>query len=168
MTNKAKDTSTFPLPRRIVIENVQPEIEGGRFPIKRVTGERVEVTADVYADGHDVVYAVLRHRSPSRAEWQEVAMQALANDRWKAESNTIVTVVNLDPYHTQSGWMDLSLESLGLDPHQPYQMHDPLSDARYLWHGPHNYVQLDPTTMPAHIFRIRRRVCTERDFDYFL
>jgi starch synthase (maltosyl-transferring) len=83
-------------------------------------------------------------------------------------SNIIVTVVNLDPYHTQSGWVDLSLEALGLDPHQPYQMHDLLSDARYLWHGPHNYVQLDPTAMPAHIFRIRRRVRTERDFDYFL
>jgi starch synthase (maltosyl-transferring) len=83
-------------------------------------------------------------------------------------SNVLVVVVNLDPYNTQSGWLDLRLDALGLDPHQPYQMHDLLSDARYLWHGPHNYVRLDPQTMPAHIFRIRRRVRTERDFDYFL
>lgn len=83
-------------------------------------------------------------------------------------SNVIVAVVNLDPYYTQSGWVDLSLDALGLDASQPYQMHDLLDDARYLWHGPHNYVQLDPKTMPAHIFRVRRKVRSERDFDYFL
>ena len=77
-------------------------------------------------------------------------------------------VVNLDPYYTQSGWVDLALDALGLDPSQPYQMHDLLNDARYLWRGPHNYVQLDPKTMPIHIFRVRRRVRTGRDFDYFL
>ncbi len=83
-------------------------------------------------------------------------------------SNVIVVVVNLDPYHTQSGWLDLALDALGLDPSQPYQMHDLLSEARYLWQGPHNYVQLDPQSIPAHIFGVRRRVRTERDFDYFL
>ena len=83
-------------------------------------------------------------------------------------SNVVVTVVNLDPYYTQAGWVDLSLETLGLDPSQPYQMHDLLSEARYLWHGPHNYVQLNPQMMPAHVFVVRRRVRTERDFDYFL
>ena len=83
-------------------------------------------------------------------------------------SNIIVVVVNLDPYYTQSGWVDLPLEAFGLDPHQSYQMHDLLSDARYLWHGPHNYVELNPARMPAHIFRVRRRVRTEQDFDYFL
>jgi starch synthase (maltosyl-transferring) len=60
------------------------------------------------------------------------------------------------------------LEAFGLDPHQSYQMHDLLSDARYLWQGPHNYVELNPARMPAHIFRVRRRVRTEQDFDYFL
>jgi starch synthase (maltosyl-transferring) len=83
-------------------------------------------------------------------------------------SNIIVVVVNLDPYYTQSGWVDLPLEAFGLDPHRPYQMHDLLSDARYLWQGPHNYVELNPARMPAHIFRVRRRVRTEQDFDYFL
>jgi starch synthase (maltosyl-transferring) len=83
-------------------------------------------------------------------------------------SNIIVVVVNLDPYYTQSGWVDLPLEVFGLDPRQSYQMHDLLSDARYLWQGPHNYVELNPTRMPAHIFRVRRRVRTEHDFDYFL
>jgi starch synthase (maltosyl-transferring) len=56
---------------------------------------------------------------------------------------------------------------MGLDPHQPYQAHDLLTDARYLWHGAHNYVELNPHTVPAHIFVLRRRVRTEHDFDYY-
>jgi starch synthase (maltosyl-transferring) len=83
-------------------------------------------------------------------------------------SNIILVVVNLDNHYTQSGWLDLPLDELGLDAHQPYQVHDLLTDERYLWHGTRNYVQLDPRVLPAHIFRIRRRVRTERDFDYFL
>lgn len=82
--------------------------------------------------------------------------------------NIILVVVNLDPYHTQSGWVDLPLEAFDLDPHQPYQLHDLLTDARYLWNGRRNYVELNPQRVPAHIFRLRRRVRTERDFDYFM
>ena len=47
-------------------------------------------------------------------------------------------------------------------------MHDLLGGARYEWHGARNYVELDPFVVPAHIFRVRRRVRTEHDFDYFL
>jgi len=69
-------------------------------------------------------------------------------------SNIIVAVVNLDPHHTQSGWVDLPVEAFQLDPQQPYQVHDLLTDARYLWRGIHNYVELNPRVMPAHIFCI--------------
>jgi starch synthase (maltosyl-transferring) len=82
-------------------------------------------------------------------------------------SNIILVVVNLDPHHTQSGWVDLSLETLGFDYDQAYQVHDLLSGSRYPWRGPRNYVELDPRLVPAHVFRMRRRVRTERDFDYF-
>jgi len=81
--------------------------------------------------------------------------------------NIVLVVVNLDPHHPQSGWVHVPLDELGLDPHQPYQVHDLLGDARYLWHGSRNYVALDPRAAPAHIFRVRRRIRTERDFDYF-
>jgi starch synthase (maltosyl-transferring) len=84
------------------------------------------------------------------------------------QSNLIVVVVNLDPYHTQSGWLELPLESFGLSPDQSFQVHDVLGDARYFWQGPRNYVELNPQVLPAHIFRVRRRTRTERDFDYFL
>jgi starch synthase (maltosyl-transferring) len=46
-------------------------------------------------------------------------------------------------------------------------MHDLLTGARYLWNGRRNFVSLDPARVPAHVFRVRRRVHTERDFDYF-
>jgi starch synthase (maltosyl-transferring) len=83
-------------------------------------------------------------------------------------SNIILAVVNLDPHHTQSGWVDLPLDSLGLDPAVPFQGHDLLSGARYIWHGPRVYFQLNPAEIPAHVIRIRRKVRTERDFDYFM
>jgi len=83
-------------------------------------------------------------------------------------ANNILVVVNLDPHHTQGGWLELPLGELGLDSGQPYQVHDLLGESRFLWHGPRNYVELDPKVAPAYIFRVRRRVRTERDFDYYL
>jgi starch synthase (maltosyl-transferring) len=85
-----------------------------------------------------------------------------------ASSNVILTVVNLDPHHPQSGWVDLDMGALKFDPDQPYQVHDLLSDQRYIWRGRYNYVLLDPQRAPAHVFRLRRRVRSERDFDYYL
>ncbi|MCJ7837943.1 MAG: alpha-1,4-glucan--maltose-1-phosphate maltosyltransferase [Burkholderiales bacterium] len=82
--------------------------------------------------------------------------------------NLVVTVVNLDPHHVQSGWVELDLDALGIDAQLPFQMHDLLSGARFLWSGPRNFVQLDPQRAPAHVFALRRKVRTERNFDYFL
>jgi starch synthase (maltosyl-transferring) len=82
--------------------------------------------------------------------------------------NLILTVVNLDPHHTHSGWVSLDLERLGIEPGQSYQVHDLLTGARYLWHGSRNYAQLNPVVLPAHIFRVRRKIRSEQDFDYFM
>ena len=83
-------------------------------------------------------------------------------------SNQVLVVVNLDPHYKQSGFITLPLEEMGIDIRQPYQAHDLLTEARYLWQGIRNYVELDPQTVPAHIFVIRRKVRTEHDFDYYL
>jgi starch synthase (maltosyl-transferring) len=83
------------------------------------------------------------------------------------EDNLVLTIVNLDPHYTQAGWVELPLEALGLDPSQPFQVHDLLGAGRYLWNGPRNYVELSPHALPAHIMRFRRRVRTEEDFEYF-
>jgi starch synthase (maltosyl-transferring) len=85
-----------------------------------------------------------------------------------ASSNVILTIVNLDPHQPQSGWVDLDIGSLKIDPVQPYQVHDLLSDQRYIWRGRYNYVLLEPQRSPAHVFRLRKRVRSERDFDYYL
>jgi starch synthase (maltosyl-transferring) len=82
-------------------------------------------------------------------------------------SNIILVVVNLDPHHTQSGWVRVPLVQLGIEPSDTYQVHDLLGDGRYLWQGEVNFVQLDPSVSPAHILRLRRKIKTERDFDYF-
>jgi starch synthase (maltosyl-transferring) len=84
------------------------------------------------------------------------------------QSNEVLVVVNVDPHYKQSGFITLPLEELGLDPRQPYQAHDLLTEARYIWHGTRNYVELNPQTVPAHIFVIRRKIRTEHDFDYYL
>jgi len=86
----------------------------------------------------------------------------------ESSDDVIIVVVNLDPYHVQSGWIELDLASLGLDDSAPYQVHDLLSDQRYQWRGRRNYVMLDPARMPAHVLKLRRYLRTEHDFDYFL
>jgi starch synthase (maltosyl-transferring) len=85
-----------------------------------------------------------------------------------AAENAIICVVNVDPHNTHSSTIDLDLDALRLDADRPFQVHDLLSGARHTWHGAKNFVQLNPHVVPAHIFRIRRRVRTERDFEYFL
>jgi starch synthase (maltosyl-transferring) len=83
-------------------------------------------------------------------------------------SDVIVVVVNLDAFHRQTGWVHLDLDSLGLDANHAFQAHDLLGEGRYLWQGSRNYVELSPESLPAHILRVRRRIRTERDFDYYL
>jgi starch synthase (maltosyl-transferring) len=83
-------------------------------------------------------------------------------------SCVMLMVVNLDPHHTQSGWVDLPLADFGIDPDHPYQAHDLLGDGRYRWVGPRNYVELNPHVSPAHVFRLRKRVLSETQSEDFL
>jgi starch synthase (maltosyl-transferring) len=71
-------------PPRAVIERVRPEVDGGRFPAKRIAGDLVAVEASVFADGHDAVACVLLYRAESDAPWTRVPMTPLGNDRWQA------------------------------------------------------------------------------------
>src|SRR3990172_649118 len=94
---------------RVVIEAVTPEVDAGRFPVKRVVGEAVVVEADVFADGHDRLVVLLRHRptpadrSTAVAAWHEVPMTELVNDRWTAR----FTVEALGRHeYTVSAWVD--------------------------------------------------------------
>jgi starch synthase (maltosyl-transferring) len=83
-------------------------------------------------------------------------------------SDVLLMVVNCDPHHTQRGMVTLPLDELGIEPDRTYQAHELLSGARYLWNGARNFVEINPFAMPAQIFRFRRRVRSEHDFEYFL
>jgi starch synthase (maltosyl-transferring) len=83
-------------------------------------------------------------------------------------ANIILVVVNLDPFHTHSGWLKVPIYTFGINPNQPYLVHDLLSDDKYIWQGERNYVEINPHVSPAHIFRIRKRMKKEMDFDYFM
>ena len=63
-------------------------------------------------------------------------------------------VVNIDPWHVQSGFLDLDLDALGLDADAPFTVTDLLTNAHYTWHGRNNFVQLDPASVPAHVFAV--------------
>lgn len=70
---------------RVIIENISPQVDCGLYPIKRVVGELLTVEADVFADGHDHVKAILQYRKSGEKKWIEVAMQFIGNDRCRGE-----------------------------------------------------------------------------------
>ena len=74
------------------------------------------------------------------------------------DEDVVLFLVNLDPVHTQSAWTALDLEALGLANDSDFEVHDLLTDARYSWHGARNFVELDPATVPAHVFSVRPRL----------
>lgn len=75
----------------------------------------------------------------------------------RAEEDVVLVVVNLDLTNAQSGWTDLKMGELGLEPDAHFELHDILSGETYSWQGPHNYVLLDPGKMPAHILHLQTR-----------
>ena len=75
-------------------------------------------------------------------------------------SNTVLTVVNLDPHYNQSGWVTLDLDAIGAEAGSPYQVEDLMSDEGHIWDGARNYVELDPHNFPANVFRVHPQVNT--------
>ncbi|HXA09032.1 MAG TPA: alpha-1,4-glucan--maltose-1-phosphate maltosyltransferase [Chthoniobacterales bacterium] len=87
-----------------VIENLEPLIDGGRYPIKRVVGEDVVVEADIFKDGHDIVAAALKWRAAGEARWHETAMKHVDNDRWRG---AISLYENATYEYTVEAWTDV-------------------------------------------------------------
>jgi starch synthase (maltosyl-transferring) len=82
-------------------------------------------------------------------------------------SNVVITVVNLDPHHPQSGWLDVPLDEFGIERDRSYEVEDLLGGTSYLWQGARNYVELNPKVCTAHVFRVKKRLRSERDFEHF-
>ena len=87
----------------VVIENVQPLLDDGRYPIKRIVGEDLVVGADIFKDGHDVVAAVLKWRVLGKPAWRETPMIFVDNDRWRG----VCTLYDEDIHeYTVEAWTD--------------------------------------------------------------
>jgi starch synthase (maltosyl-transferring) len=89
--------------RRVVIERVTPELDGGRYPIKRIVGDTITVECDAFADGHDEIACAVRYRGPSDSDWRLAPMSHIVNDRWRGS----FTVSEMGRYRFGViGWMD--------------------------------------------------------------
>jgi starch synthase (maltosyl-transferring) len=126
---------------------------------------------------HELIALVnrVRHENPALQSDRGLTFHPTENDHLIAYTKTtpdladvVLTVVNVDPHHTQAGMVTLPLEELGIRRDRGYQAHELLSGARYLWNGPRNFVEINPHAIPAQIFRFRRRLRSEHDFEYFL
>src|SRR5690606_35828871 len=81
--------------------------------------------------------------------------QLLCYGKWNSDrSNRIIVVVNLDPHHTQSGWVQVPVKEMRISDQQQYIVHDLLTGHRYTWNGEWNFVELRPYEMPVHLFRV--------------
>ena len=69
-------------------------------------------------------------------------------------ANRIVSVINLDPFNTQAGWVRAPHDALGLPSGEPYELRDLLDGAHYTWRGEWNYVELNPNVLPGHLLRV--------------
>ncbi|HZT64026.1 MAG TPA: maltotransferase domain-containing protein, partial [Burkholderiales bacterium] len=93
----------MPAPARVVIESVRPQVDGGRYPVKRALGEEILVEVDVFADGHDQVAAELLYKFESDGDWNNLAMEFRQNDHWAAT----FTVEQLGRYQYKvRAWVD--------------------------------------------------------------
>lgn len=84
------------------------------------------------------------------------------------DADTIVVIVNLSPYHKHNGWVQLPLEEWGISESQTFLVHDLVAQDKYVWQGRRNYIEINPHSMPGHIFKVHRRLRRESDFDYYM
>ena len=137
---------------------------------------RLGITAPKEISVHrkEVYDAIRRENRALQSDWS-LRFHPTDNDQLIAYAkttpegdNVILTVVNLDPYHAQSGWLEFDAHVVGIESDKPFQVHDLLSNQRFVWQDNRHFIRLDPNHTPAHVFRLRRRVRSEQDFDYFL
>jgi starch synthase (maltosyl-transferring) len=103
----------------------------------------------------------IRRENPALQSNERLRFHDIDNDQLVCYSkttanrdNTIIVAVNLDYTNTQSGFVTLPLEEIGIDPRKPYRVTDLLTYASFRWQGPRNYIELRPHEMPAHILKV--------------
>jgi starch synthase (maltosyl-transferring) len=139
-----------------------------KYELRRWDVDRPETLAPLLARLNRIRNAHAALQDNGSLRFHPVDNERLLVYSKRSAEEVILCVVNLDPHHRHTGWVDLDLDELGLRPDRAFQVHDLLGDARFLWEGSRNFVDLDPQVMPAHVLRVRRHARTEHDFDYFL
>jgi len=132
-------------------------LDSEKYEIKRWDLGRADSLRELIARLNRV-----RHDHPALQRDWSLRFHDIANPQLlvysKAEQDDVIIVaVNLDFQHPQSGFVELDLESLGLAPHETFEVHDLLSGGRYAWSGSRNYIELNPQQLPAHLFKVVRR-----------
>lgn len=117
----------------------------------------------------------IRRENPALQDTDNVSFHEVSNDqllfyikKTPDLSNVLFIMVNLDPFHTQSGFVRVPLDELGLMHDKTYMAYDLISDDKFIWQGEENYIELNPHITPIHIFQIHSRMRRESDFDYYL
>src|SRR4051794_36676440 len=119
----------------VLIENVQPSVDGGRYAAKAIIGETCDVEADIFRDGHEQIHPVLLWRHADEKKWNNVAMKDDGNDRWQASfafdrlgvfefsfevenklTGSTYCVVVEPPLARFSAWYEMFVRSQGSDP----------------------------------------------------
>jgi len=149
------------------VEGAEEYLDSEKYQIKRWQWNREGNIREVVARLNRI-----RRANPCLQRFRNIRLYEVQNDNLLCYGKTgdevgdvTVVIVNLDPHHTQSGRVQLPLDTLGLDPHQSYLMDDALTDNTYVWQGPSNYIELDPDVMPACILRLRRALRREIDVE---
>jgi starch synthase (maltosyl-transferring) len=114
-----------------------------------------------------------RREHPALQKTHNITFHTTDNDRLicyskRAVGDLVLVIANLDPDYEQAGFVDLDIDALGVDADHQFEVHDLLTDRRYLWQGSRNYVKLDPAGVPAHVFEVRRRIRSEQSYDHFI
>jgi starch synthase (maltosyl-transferring) len=117
----------------------------------------------------------IRRAHPALQDDRSLRFHRVDNDsllaytkRDEGADDLVLVVVNLSPHGAKAGMVELPLEELGIDAEHPFEVTDLLADQTYLWHGPRNYVELDPARQPAHVFQVRPRIRRESEFEHYL
>ena len=152
------------------VPGTEDYLHSEKYELKRWDRTKAGSLRDLIARINRIRRENIALQTPWNLSFCEVANDSLLSYTKVTEdlSDLILVVVNLDPFHKQSGWLRIPLTRLGIDPGQPYLAHDLLSDDKYIWQGEKNFVELNPQVLPAALFRIRKRIRRETDFDYFM
>ena len=122
-----------------------------KYEVRRWERERPDSLAELIGKLNQVRRSNPALQSDWSLRFHDVDNSQLLGYSKQQGDNLVLTVVNLDPRNIHAGWIDFGT------PGDAYELHDLLSGGRYTWNGGRNYVELNPHTLPAHVFRVQRR-----------